>query len=124
MLSEEMRLLYVAMTRAKEKLILTAALRNAPKNLAKLGENAAVPLAPMALEAQASLGSWVLLHALTRPEGDKLREAAGLGRVFSTQELGMPWDIRIVPGETLLEVEPRAAAESAGPLETVIVQNS
>lgn len=118
MLSEEMRLLYVAMTRAKEKLILTAALRNAPKNLAKLGENAAVPLAPMALEAQASLGSWVLLHALTRPEGDKLREAAGLGRVFSTQELGMPWDIRIVPGETLLEVEPRAAAESAGPLET------
>ena len=69
MLAEELRLLYVAMTRAREKLILTAALPEGANALARLGES--LPVSPMALEQQQSVGAWVLLHALTRPEDRK-----------------------------------------------------
>jgi len=118
MLSEEMRLLYVAMTRAQEKLILTVGLREGRKKLAKLGEDAGVPLSSMALEGQGSVGAWVLLHALTRPEGRELRAAAGLEETLA-QGLGTPWDIRLISGETLLDTEtvqaePRAQAPEAG----------
>lgn len=39
MLSEEMRVLYVAFTRAKEKLIITGAVNNVEKNLQKWASN-------------------------------------------------------------------------------------
>ena len=115
-LSEEMRLLYVAMTRAQEKLILTAGLRDAGKNLARLGEDAAFPLSPMALEGQGSLGAWVLLHALTRPEGSVLRSAAGL-EAAAAPDLGAPWEIRLVPGKELLTAEAPPAEDPSPTLE-------
>lgn len=67
MMAEELRLLYVAMTRAKEKLILSIPLRRGAEELEKLGEDLSVPPSPMALEHQQSVGGWVLLHALARP---------------------------------------------------------
>ena len=68
MMSEELRLLYVAMTRAKEKLILTLALTEGARALERLGEDLSVPISPLALERQQNVGQWVLLYALTRPE--------------------------------------------------------
>ncbi len=100
MLAEEMRLLYVAMTRAKEKLILTMALPEGAKALERLGGS--LPVSPMALEGQQSVGAWVLLHALTRPEGDALRALAGLPEE-GTVPAGPAWDIRWVDGTTLGE---------------------
>ena len=52
MMSEELRLLYVAMTRAKEKLILTLALTEGARALERLGEDLSVPISPLALERQ------------------------------------------------------------------------
>ncbi len=104
MLAEEMRLLYVAMTRAKEKLILTMTLPEGVKALERLGGN--LPVSPMALEGQQSVGAWVLLHALTRPEGDALRALAGLPEE-GTVSAGPPWDIRWVD-RTALEEEHKA----------------
>ena len=100
MLAEEMRLLYVAMTRAKEKLILTMALPEGAKALERLGGS--LPVSPMALEGQQSVGAWVLLHALTRPEGDALRALAGLPEE-GTVPAGPAWDIRWVDGTALGE---------------------
>ena len=93
MLSEELRLLYVAMTRAQDKLILSLPLTDGEKTLEKLGEEVSVPISPMVLRDQPSMGHWILLHALTRPEGEKLRKRAGLPD-FEVEDLGPAWDIR------------------------------
>lgn len=65
MLSEEMRLMYVAMTRAREKLITVITLRDAEKKLQKLSMNAEYPLNPQVLESGESMGDWLLLTALS-----------------------------------------------------------
>ncbi|WP_454941736.1 helicase-exonuclease AddAB subunit AddA, partial [Evtepia sp.] len=69
LLAEEMRLLYVAMTRAKEKLILTHSLSRGASDLRNLAESLAWPADPQVLAGCASAGQWVLLTALARPEG-------------------------------------------------------
>ena len=97
MMSEELRLLYVAMTRAKEKLILTLALPEGLRALERLGEDLSAPVSPMALESQQNVGAWVLLHALTRPEAAPLRTMAGLPDV-ECGSLGPEWDIRWMEG--------------------------
>ena len=99
-LAEELRLLYVAMTRAREKLILTMALSKGADGLARLGKE--LPIAPQTLERQQSVGAWVLLYALTRPEGGGLRALAGLPEeVAGQEERGPAWDIRWVDGVPL-----------------------
>ena len=101
MMAEELRLLYVAMTRAEEKLILTLGLTQGWKTIEGMGEQLAVPTEPVALESQSSVGGWVLLHALTRPESEFLRQQAGLPPVVA-DELGPAWDIRWLDGAPLL----------------------
>lgn len=77
--SEEMRVLYVALTRARDKLVVTASMRDAEKTLASLasamdGLGGAVPY----FTAQRrSLGEWLLSAALLHPDGGALRKAAG-----------------------------------------------
>jgi len=72
-LAEELRILYVAMTRAREKLILTAALSDLEKTLAGLAYQAGDPVSPYVLEGAANMAEWILLPAMTRPEGGLLR---------------------------------------------------
>ena len=95
MMAEELRLLYVAMTRAQEKLILTLTLNGGKEDLSRIGEGMSLPIAPLILERQQSVGAWVLLHAFTRPEGEQLRELAGLPALIA-EGLGPAWDIRWV----------------------------
>ena len=104
MMAEELRLLYVAMTRAREKLILTLALPEGLRTLERLGEDLSAPVSPMALESQNSVGGWVLLYALTRPEAAGLRSVAGLPQVESGP-VGPPWDIRWVEGLSLSQAQ-------------------
>ena len=120
MMAEELRLLYVAMTRAREKLILTLALTEGADALARLGES--LPITPLSLEGQQSVGAWVLLYALTRPEGEGLRALAGVsvgrddpgppscdnqavpsGWAGPSRLTGPAWDIRWVDGASLRE---------------------
>ena len=101
MMAEELRLLYVAMTRAREKLILSLALPEGAGALKRLGDS--LPISPMALEQQQSVGAWVLLHALTRPEGEALRALAEISNVTPPRRTGPAWDIRWVDGTALGE---------------------
>ena len=108
MMAEELRLLYVAMTRAQEKLILSIALTEGLKALERLAGEADAPVAPAALERQQSVGAWILLHALTRPEAEGLRAMCGAPE-RTAEHLGPPWDIRWVEGAGL-----QAASEPEG----------
>ena len=102
MMAEELRLLYVAMTRAKEKLVLSIALSEGGKVLERLAGEATAPVSPAALERQSNVGNWILLHALTRPEAEGLRAMAGGPEVLA-QDLGPDWEIHWLEGAQFQE---------------------
>ena len=116
MMAEELRLLYVAVTRAREKLILSVALTGGGRDVARLLPDAGCPAAPQALAGCKSPAEWVLLPALARPEAAPLRDAAGgMGTPQCRAPLGPAWDIRWVRGAALREVPLRRAAAPAEP---------
>jgi len=61
MMAEELRVLYVAMTRAREKLIITAAVKDAEKEFEKLSRLSEGKIAPQVLEEAKSMAGWVML---------------------------------------------------------------
>ena len=63
-LSEEMRLLYVALTRARERLYVTAALTDPERRMEKLRAGLSVPMAPEALAGASAPVDWLLCAAL------------------------------------------------------------
>ena len=63
-LSEEMRLLYVALTRAKERLFVTAAFKDPEKEKEKLRHAAVPPIPPETLQRAGSMASWMLTACL------------------------------------------------------------
>ena len=129
MLAEELRVLYVAMTRAREKLIITA-VAQAPQNAECRMQNAELnitnPVAPLVLEDIKSVAGW-LIAALERqiecraqnaecridgPEaGQNMQEAERPNDEHGShnEELTIPdsgfripnsqWDIRLVPAQ-------------------------
>ncbi|MCL2151549.1 MAG: UvrD-helicase domain-containing protein [Oscillospiraceae bacterium] len=64
MMAEELRLLYVAMTRAREKLIITAAYRDADKEIEKLIKLSSGGISAQALEETKNMAGWILMPAL------------------------------------------------------------
>ncbi|MBR2880660.1 MAG: UvrD-helicase domain-containing protein, partial [Oscillospiraceae bacterium] len=68
-LSEEMRVLYVAMTRAKEQLIMSSIYDNSENRLAKLRDNAASPMPPVLLRSCSAPVQWLIYAAMTDDEG-------------------------------------------------------
>jgi ATP-dependent helicase/nuclease subunit A len=77
LLSEELRILYVAMTRPKDYLIMTYAAGEGDKTLKKLASGAGDPAEPWAAAGAGCLGDWVLLSALSRIEAGELFAVAG-----------------------------------------------
>lgn len=81
-ISEEMRLLYVAMTRAKERLLifvskdLEKTLSNLTSQLIAGYSGADETIEPRLLLKSGSLSDWILMAALLHPDGGRLRELA------------------------------------------------
>lgn len=98
MMAEELRLLYVAVTRAREKLILSVALTGGGKDIAKLLPDALWPADPQALAGCQSPGQWILLPVLTRREAFPLRDAAGGGMPPPALVPGPDWEIHWLDG--------------------------
>lgn len=96
--AEELRVLYVAMTRAKEKLILTASVKKPESRLTSLassiGDDETLP-AFSVLNA-GSLGDWVLSAALRHPSASVLRKLAGLDDLPSLPA-DTSWRVDVVP---------------------------
>lgn len=101
--AEELRVLYVAMTRAQEKLILVSSMRDAQSSLEKAALEAAggKPSAFTVRKAK-SAAQWLLLCALAHPDGRELRQLAGVEQAVLAAEDASPWKIRLSayePGE-------------------------
>lgn len=79
MVSEELRVLYVALTRAREKLIITAASGTLEKSLQKWAQWAALDTLPQyAMGAVRAPLAWIVAPLLRHPASRALREAYGL----------------------------------------------
>ena len=116
MMAEEMRLLYVAMTRAKEKLILTHSLSREGTVLRKLADSLSYPADPQVLASCGSVGEWVILAAMARPEGEALRRAAGRPDLpLPEAAFGPAWRIEFHSGVVSQEV--MRAEETGGQAE-------
>ena len=82
MMSEELRVLYVAMTRAKERLVLVCAVKGLEKAMEKYrarvfpGE---ARMAPFVSASALSYADWLLPALLRHPDASALREAGGFG---------------------------------------------
>lgn len=100
LMSEELRILYVAMTRAKEKLILLTTVANLDRTLGKLSAqiSADEKIPPYIVRSGDSISSWILLCALRLPEGKWLRERACAQEdiVIASDDKDM-WDISFSP---------------------------
>lgn len=77
--SEQMRVLYVALTRAREKLFLLCTVPNPAQRLAQwtavLHDD--VPIAPFAVRSAQSFADWILAALLRHPDMGALRAMAG-----------------------------------------------
>lgn len=74
MVSEELRVLYVALTRAKEKLICTCAVRDAAKQAEKWAGIASLdPIPPYALAGANQYALWLCVPLMRHPNAAELR---------------------------------------------------
>lgn len=119
-LSEEMRVLYVALTRARDQLILCIPSADPAAAVQKLTLSGAAT-DPGALVRAQSPASWLLAAALRHPGGG-LRQAAGLGPLpagagIQNGEAGALAVTLLPAGSAAPAPEPdKAAAPGAGPL--------
>lgn len=105
--AEEMRILYVAMTRAKEKLVMVHADKGLPKHLATLASQCSYPVQPEVVEQAGSLGDLVLMALLSRVEAKPLHEVADVEVPCGVFD-DTPWIVRVHRGDEILPV--RSAA--------------
>lgn len=74
-LAEELRVLYVALTRAKEKLIMTSAFSNAQKDVAKIiGRLVSATPSPYEILQADSFAEWLISAFLCHPQASLLRK--------------------------------------------------
>ena len=116
--SEEMRILYVAMTRPKDRLIMTSVSAK-EDGLLSLGEELAVRGVKAQSGEGRSFSRWVLQAALNRPEAGQLRNAAGSHAVSTDTQY--PWLVRVIPGEDLL---PGNGEVQAAPVRKAMPENA
>ena len=96
--AEELRVLYVAMTRAKEKLVMVHTQANAGGRVADLMALSDCPVLPEAVDSGKCMGDWIMLPLLQRSEAGALRAFAGQnseGRFFTEET---PWTVCVHDG--------------------------
>ena len=105
-LSEELRVLYVAMTRARDRLYISGTWRSARASAAKYREGLCSPLPPELLLSDGSLGQW-LLRAVLLPDSPIRLETVNAGDV--------PPLPKRAPAPAQQPAEASAAADTAAP---------
>ncbi len=93
--AEELRVLYVAMTRAQEKLILVSSAKDmeAELNKAALEVGRGGRLPAFTLRKARSAGRWLLMCCLCHPDGGELRRLANAQDIVPVEEDYSPWRI-------------------------------
>ena len=91
--SEEMRVLYVAMTRAQSRLIMSMCSSRTPARIKKYAADTALPVPELLAADVDSPGDWILMTALCRTEAGELRKDLSCSVESVPQDF--PWHIRL-----------------------------
>lgn len=117
-LSEEIRLLYVAMTRPKNRLVMTYCSGRLQTLLSGLAASLTVPPAQSLVEKVRHMGEWVIMTAMTRTEAGELFAVGGNPECAAVS--AYPWKITYRQGGDYLPSAQAEAAES-GKTETPLL---
>lgn len=116
--SEEMRVLYVAMTRAKDRLVMTYASQTLEKDLQDITLRRDFDGGELLCRDATCLGDWVLLAALGRTEAGELHALGG--RPARTEISEHPWKIQVTEApETVNETSGLPEERASMPIGTV-----
>ena len=107
--AEELRVLYVAMTRAKERLIMTYCSAQLESTLKKWNAALSLPLRPFVSAQARRLGDWVLMEALCRTESGALFAVTGPNEWSRPQTF--PWRVCLHDAAGLRGWQPPEQAE-------------
>lgn len=117
-ISEEMRVLYVAMTRARDRLVMTYASASLESDLQDIALRYDFDSGDMLCQEATCMGDWVMITAMNRMEAGALHAIAGRPVKLSLDEF--PWHIslcrapeEIVQTEVCFENLPTIAPETA-----------
>ena len=122
--AEEMRLLYVAMTRAEHKLFLFTAVNGRTGSLTSVAAQAQCPPSPRQMAEAGSMAAWVLTPALCRSDSGALWENIDAPRPLPPADEGHPWDIRLLSGKEYERPQLAAAGDGAeGARRSVLPEN-
>lgn len=109
--AEELRVLYVAMTRAKEKLIMVGSGNEMEKTLERLAfEVTEQGISPYTVRRAKNAAEWLLLCALCHPDGTELRKTADAAAGIVCREDYAPWQITMEDYEPLPQEEKQEEA--------------
>ncbi len=97
--SEELRVLYVAMTRARDRLIMTYASNRLQQDIAQIVRQIDAGGKDLLIRQAVCPGDWVLLTALQRTEAGELFALGG--KPMETETQTTPWHIRVVQAPSL-----------------------
>ena len=97
--SEELRVLYVAMTRARDRLIMTYASKRLAQDLSQIVQRMDDRGNELLIREAVCPGDWVLLTALSRVEAGELFQLGGRPDMLACETA--PWDIRVVKAPAL-----------------------
>ena len=101
-LSEELRVLYVAMTRARDRMIMTYSVPNLEKELQEMVSRLNMDSLELLNREVGCQGEWVLLSALHRTEAGELFHLGGQNVHAKVWE--HPWLIRVVEAPQMEQV--------------------
>ena len=97
--SEEMRVLYVAMTRARDRLIMTYASNRLQQDISQIVRQIDAGGKELLIRQAVCPGDWVLLTALQRTEAGELFALGG--KPMETESQTTAWKIRVVQAPAL-----------------------
>jgi len=107
MLAEEMRVLYVALTRPKEKLYLVGAVRGLEKKINSWSKDIfqdELPLPDHELAKASSYIDWIGPALVRHPDAEVFRNVVALGKAGSLVSEESKWNIRIINASSLAQV--------------------
>lgn len=113
-IAEELRVLYVALTRAREKLIILSTQKDADKYLSSIYSKIVFDkyIEPYSVIKSKSISDWIVLAALTHPSLNLVRKSIDNDSAILPFDNVVPWDFSVINSLEIIEDNKNIGANS------------